>query len=177
MARLLALLGRLVGFAGAILTVVTVIQGWLYYFSYCPPTCEGVGITPLTNALQIVFAVWIVRGHHKARPASCAARVVVGLPWFLYSWVRLVLLAGSSRWRVHQRGQSALLGRRVDGGRRYVCVGGQHPTQQRQPLGTFCAELPAAQKVALNVGYLCKAPKGNRALIAMCNSQIFAKSF
>ena len=58
-ARLLVVLGRLVGFAGAALTVGTIIARVYYLFFRVPDQAVGLGLLPLVVALRITVAACV----------------------------------------------------------------------------------------------------------------------
>ncbi len=59
-ARLLVVLGRLVGFAGAALTAGTIIAGAYYLFFRVPDQAIGLGLLSLVVALRITVAACVI---------------------------------------------------------------------------------------------------------------------
>jgi hypothetical protein len=59
-ARLLVVLGRLIGFAGAALTAGTLIAGVYYLFFRVPDQAVGLGLLPLVVALRFTVAACVI---------------------------------------------------------------------------------------------------------------------
>ncbi len=92
-ARLLLVLGRLVGLAGAALTMGTIAAGVFLFFYYGPTW--NVGILPLVVTSQTVVAAWVVRGVLKlgSRPLLRVLLLAGGVSFLgLFGWY--FLLAG-----------------------------------------------------------------------------------
>jgi hypothetical protein len=116
MARLLLILGRLVGFAGAVLTVG--LMAWWgydlarYAFFSENPTWAEVGVEPFVQVLRIIVAGWVVWSviRRSGRALLRTLLVAFGVSFFLlYGWYFLltgmdwgflywVLAATSSTW-------------------------------------------------------------------------------
>ena len=96
-ARLLVVLGRLVGLGGAVLTVGAVsamVVGWAYSAVRHAPDWN-VGLLPVVLPLQLLVAGWVAWGALRAEPRPLPRRLLIaaaGSFFALYGWY--FLLAG-----------------------------------------------------------------------------------